>query len=201
VKKVALVVEGLGDRKSFPSLVTKAAQLCGEQVYVTKIIEAGDWPKIRRPGELERFCKLASIANGVDEIVLALDLDDGCAKSEYEASLDRLAAVSCAIGKPVHLCFCTREFETWFLLNLEDLRSASPEIEWSEADPPENVEGIRAAKQAFERQLGSKYRESIDQEKFAKRLNLETLYSASRSFRKFVKSITGLTYEETELLL
>jgi hypothetical protein len=200
VKKVALLVEGLGDRKSFPSLVAKTGQMYGSEVYVTKVIEAGEWRKIRRPAELERYCKLASIADGVDEVVIAVDLDDGCAKVEFEAHALRLTQISEAIGKPVKLCFCVREFETWFLLNLDDLKAASPEIDWSEADPPANPEEIRAAKQAFERLIGSKYRESIDQEKFAKRLNLKSLFEVSRSYRKFTSCITGLTYEEMQLL-
>lgn len=196
MRRMGLVVEGLGDRKSFPSLVAKTGEAFGQQVFVRQVVEAGGWNCLRADGGLEKFCRLAAADGNVDAILVVIDLDDGCAKAEFELSAPRLVAVEQMIGIPISLCFCVREFEAWFLHCLDEIRVASDEISWQEIEELGDPDQIRGAKEVFGKHFGSRYRPSIDQEKFAKRIDIPALANRSRSFRKFIRCVTGVTYSQ-----
>jgi hypothetical protein len=117
-------------------------------------------------------------------------------KDEFIASSQRLSEISNLINLPIGICFCVREFETWFLECLLHLRENNSDIGWSDRPIPEFPLSIRGEKEEFEQHIGTKYRPSVDQEKFAKRLDLKILTQNSRSYRKFARATTGLTYEE-----
>ncbi len=190
---LAVVAEGVGDERALPVLITKSAAAFGHEVYATKVIRAGGWPRLRQPGQLERFCRLAGSHSGIHSVVVVVDMDDDCAKREYISVLPRLAAISNLICLPVRICFCVREFEAWLLEGFEQIRVKSPEVSWA-GSPPPYPDLVRGAKEAFEKLLGSKYRESVDQEKFSRRLDPRSLYRSSRSFRKFVRVVCDVDY-------
>lgn len=192
MKKIGAVVEGLGDRRSISALVAKTAQLLGEQVYVTHVVEGGGWGRQKKQDELEKNCLLVAADEDVVGIIILVDLEDDCAKEEYEQQIERLAAIAERVGVPVELCFSVREYETWFLQNFTHIREASTDIEWARAELEPGAVACRGAKECFERHLGSHYRPAIDQEKFTKRMNLEHLLATDRSFQKFAKVINSL---------
>lgn len=132
----------------------------------------------------------------VDEVFILLDLDDGCAKDfqvEFRTRAERAAGPS---GTKVRLCFCVREFEGWFLANIGDLRAGLPEHLIDDGVSYPNAEAIRGAKELLCRACsGRKYRPMRDQNAFVKKLNVLNFFATSRSFRKFVKEATELSYE------
>lgn len=194
MKRIAMVVEGLGDRKAVPSLVAKTALLFDKQVFVSHLVEGGGWDVLKTSGELERNCLLAAADGDPDEIVILVDLDDDCAKTESEVIQDRLAAASAATHLPVRLCFAVREYETWFLEGLEGIIENSPEIDWKIKELSPQQRRVRAAKELFENAMGLSYRQSIDQDKFTKKLKLDVLLRRSRAYRNFAKIISGEDY-------
>lgn len=201
MKRIAMVVEGLGDRKAFPSVVAKTGDLLNDPICVCHIVEGGEWPSLKRVGELERNCLLAAKKGDPHEILVAIDLDDLCAKQEYEQAQNRVSSLSDRLGLPVSIVFCVREFETWLLEGYAEIVINSPDIIWKEPSISIEMTRVRGAKGQFERLCGVSYRQSIDQVKFAKRLDLKSLFSKSRSYQKFTKTLTGLSYEEIQVLL
>lgn len=200
MKRVAVIVEGHGDVQSAPALIARSASAFGFTLIPGDPIRAGEAPKLRRKGELERFLKLAASRSEVDEVFVVLDLDDGCAKEYYNEFVKRCSSISADIGKTVHFCFCVREFEAWFLSDLETIRLALPEYGIPEGIAIENAEAIRGAKQVLKRYCrGRGYKETRDQLVFTKKIDVKKLAGRSRSFRKLLKAVTGLDYGELAL--
>lgn len=194
---LSVVVEGFGDVPSLPILIAKTAQAFGIHEYAVNTVRAGGWPKLRQPGQLERFCQLAASHDGTDAILVVSDLEDSCPKTENEAIKERLVAIEERIGVPVKVIFCVREFETWFLENIDSIKASAPDVNWRDVDLREPT-AIRGAKEYFRLLLGNKYRETVDQERFTRHINPMTLYITSRSFRKFVKCVTNLEYSDID---
>ena len=201
MKKIVLVVEGDGDVQSMPSLVAKTVNRLGLSVIpCEQPIRSGEARKLRRPGELERFLRLAASREEASEILVVLDLDDGCAAAWHEEFRQRADPISQASGKRIGICFCVREFEGWILASLDSVRQGYPEIGIEEAIFVENHEDIRGAKERLREICGRHgYKETRDQVKMTKKLDLNRLYECSRSFRKFVKELSGLSYEEIDI--
>ena len=100
MRRVALIVEGKGDVKAFPSLVAKAAAAFEIQLFPSgPPIRASEAKKLKRPGELERYLWLAASRDEAEEILLIVDLDDGCAKDFAVEFNQRAANVSKVTGK------------------------------------------------------------------------------------------------------
>lgn len=197
MKRVALIVEGQGDVESIPSLLAKTAVAFGSHIVISEPpIRAGEAKKLRRAGELERHLVLAATRANADEIFVIVDLDDGC-PVEYSAEFNaRADAISHRLGKPVHICFCVREYESWLLADLTTLSEAFPEYEIDVSLFTGNAETIRAAKEALRRACVAKgYKPIRDQLLFTKQMNVFCVGSKSRSFRKIIKMLTGLPYE------
>jgi hypothetical protein len=192
---VVLVVEGHGDVEAFPTLVARAAHAFGVQAFSTRPIRAGGFPRLVRQGEFERFVRLAAGRPDAARVVVALDLDDGCAMEESAGMNERRLALEGELGIPIDLCFCVREYESWFLEELENLRADCPNYDWLVEVECENPTSIRAAKGFLGRAMKANYKETVDQLRLTRALNIPSLYEKSRSFRKFVKCITGLDYE------
>jgi Domain of unknown function (DUF4276) len=196
IKRISLIVEGKGDVFAAASLLTKvAAKFNLTSVVVGNPIRAGEAKKLRRAGELERFVLLAAGHNS-DEIFILLDLDDGCPKDWQMEFHHRAETALEGTTKRVRLCFCLREFEGWFLTSIGHLREALPEYGILRDALFTNAEDILGAKEQLCKVCSRKrYRPMRDQNVFAKKVNIDHLIKESRSFRKFVKEVTGLTYE------
>lgn len=200
MKRVALIVEGHGDVQSAPALVARAASTFGLTLIPADPIRAGEAPKLRRHGELERFLRLAASRPEIDEIFVVLDMDDGCAKEYHDDFVARTSSIAAVLAKPVHFCFCVREYEGWFLSDIETLRLALPEYGISAGVTIENAESIRGAKQLLNKHCrGRVYKETRDQVIFTRNLDIKRLARRSRSFRKLLKAVTGMDYGDLAL--
>lgn len=180
------------------SLVAKAAASFGKQVYASEPpIRAGNAIKLKRVGELERHLRLAASREDIDHILVLVDLDDGCPAEFAKEFNDRATPISQETGKKIHICFCVREYEAWFLASIDVIREQHPEygIPGDLAFP--DAETIRAAKGALERACKNRgYKQMRDQHAFTKKLDIRKLSARSRSFRKFVKSVLDIDYDQ-----
>ena len=198
--RVGAIVEGLGDRKSFPTLVAKTSQMFDKQVFVHHLIECGGWGALKRDGGLERYGRLMAASADIDTIIFAVDLDDGCPVEAVNLIEERRENLSVQLNVPVSVCLLNREYETWFLQDLLGIRQRSPEVEWVEGYEIANPLEIRDAKGAFSRAMRLTYRPSVDQDRFTKKMDLHSLLGESRSLRKLACVLSGLSHAEVQIL-
>jgi hypothetical protein len=196
--KFAVIVEGVGDVNSISNLLGRTASAFGTIAYTSDPpIRAGHALRLRRPGELERYLSMAASRSDVDEILIFLDLDDACAADFHAEFTERAKQMAGLVNKAVHVCFCVREYECWFLATIDILRTALPEYGIRESAAFPNADQIRGAKEALRSACSMRgYKQSRDQAAFTKRLDVRQLALRDRSFRKLVKCLTGKTYDE-----
>jgi RNase H-fold protein (predicted Holliday junction resolvase) len=196
-RHIQLIVEGQGDVLASSSLLAKiVAKFNVDAVVVGSPIRAGEAKKLRRQGELERYITLAASHENVDEIFILLDLDDDCAKEWHEHFSSRAESHIGRGSKTIKVVFCVREFESWFLSGISGLRVSLPEYVIDADAEFRDAELIRAAKERlYATCKGKKYKQMRDQNIFAKKIILEEVFANNRSFRKFVKEATDLSYE------
>ncbi len=197
--KVAIILEGNGDLSAFPTLVAKTGAMLGMQIFAPNPIVSGGVQRMRRPGELERFVRLASSRNDIDAVLIVLDLDDGCAADMHQEFYQRINAMPNKSNVEVRVCFCVREYETWFLEDLEGLKNRLPQYEWDPHYSCPDPSRIRGAKEYINRGMKKTYKVIGDQIPITRALDLRRLFQVSRSYRKFVRALTGFEYEVIEL--
>ena len=197
---IALIVEGDGDHRAFPTLIAKTGAVVGEVHFANNPIKAGTAEKLAQEGKLEAALRLAASRAGAELVLVAVDLDDGCPVA-YHADFERRAKAlqtSGELGIPVRFCFCIREYEAWFLASLEALRLGAPEFDWIEAYTCDDPTAKRDAKGEICRAMERHYKPSSHQLILTRAMDLKTLYASSRSYRKFVKSVLGVEYDLIE---
>lgn len=191
MRRIVPIVEGYGDNAAFPHLIAKLGLHFDLQLISTTPIRVGEWKKLARIGELERALELAHRRN-CDHILVALDLDDGCAVTEGNSVQDRIETWKNGRQIDVSLVFLIREYESLFLFSAEsfseDAALVSESIKFAEAS--------RDAKRMLRKLTKRRYKETQDQAEYTKRLNLQLLLQRCRSFRKLAKDLTGLSYDQ-----
>lgn len=202
MRKIALILEGQGDVAAGPALISRSAASFGEHVFAADPpIRAGNALKLRRPGELERYLRLAASRDEVEQVIVLVDLDDGCAAEFAKEFSERALPIAQEVGKAIDICFCVREYEVWFLASLDALRAALPDYGIEIEAHFEAPETIRAAKGALNRVCRIKgYKQMRDQLLFTRKLNIRTLAARDRSFRKLLKSLLKKDYDEIRTL-
>lgn len=198
----AVVVEGFGDVPSVPILIGRIGGVFGISAYASMpAIRSKGLTQLKRPGELERWILLAQ-SRGADATLFVVDADDDCPKALSADFWARVAAMGGAVKSPVHFCFIEREFEVWFLTDAEGLRRELPGYSWQDDVRIANPSAIRGAKEALNRLLqDATYKESRDQEIMSKKLDVKNVYANDRSFKKLVKCITSLSYDDLDFIL
>ena len=194
------IVEGHGDVDSFPILAGKIAGWLGEPCYLSKPIRGGEWRKLRRAGELEKLVDLACTRDGVQRVLFVVDLDDDCPIEEKQKVESRRVALSQRYGVDIQICFSMREFEAWILNDLESVSAACRDYDWTKKHAVDDPQTLRDAKGPLRQMLGA-YSETVDQPALTKGINPKALYEKDRSFRKFVKDLSGLDYEALQAAL
>lgn len=194
-----MILEGPGDLAAVPCLIAKTGQQLGMQIFAHDPIVCGGVHKLIRDGELERYAKLAASKPDTESILIILDLDDGCAAEFHAKFKARLDNISDELGKSVRVCFCVREYECWFLEDLENLKMVAPEYDWVEDYTCPEPAAIRGAKGYLNRGMRKHYKEITDQLALTRRLNFQHLFERSRSYRKFARALTGFEYDILQL--
>lgn len=198
---VTAILEGPGDVLSVPCLLSRSGALWEDNIVTANPIRSGGFHILSRPGQLERFVRMAIGRPGTDLVLVVVDLYDGCAVEEAQRFNERIAQMNICGGPPVRVCFCVREYESLFLAGLEGLRVAAPEHGWDEAFSCEHPEKVRGAKGAINRAMKRHYKELVDQPSLTGKLDLKELFQRSRTYRKLLRCLTDFNYEELEVLL
>lgn len=196
--KVAIIAEGPGDLKALPCLASKTGALFELEIFAPNPIKSGGFHVLRRDGQLERFVHMAARRPGIERILVVADLDDGCAAEQYRALIERAEAAARPYGIPIDVCFCIREYECWFLEVIQELSIAAESIEWAKIEEQKDPQSKRDAKGILNSLMNTHYKEQTHQLILTQKLDLFNLYNRSRSFRKFVKGITGFSYGDLD---
>ena len=186
--RISAIVEGHGDAESVGVLLRRFAVLASvEHLRVTPLRINRN--KIVKPGELESAVELAARKAGPDGRVLVLldaDHDVVCtlgpalAKRAKSARSDILIAVVLA----------RVEFEAWFLAAIRSLRGCRGIP--PDAEPPEDPEAIRGAKEWLGNLMKRRYSEVTDQPALTARFSLDEARAASPSFDKLCREVARL---------
>lgn len=197
----AIIVEGPGDQAALPALISRATAELGTPVFAPHPIKVGNWKRLKKLGQLERYVE-AGMRPEVSGVIVSLDLDDGCPKVEIEEVEERRAALEARFMRPVRIILCPREYETWFLSQIDHLRSSAPEYSWDSDYTCSNPEARRDAKGEMSHAIGQVYKETTDQLRLTRHLDFRKLAKESRSFRKLLRDVLALlTYQELDELL
>lgn len=189
MKIVTAIVEGHGDVAALPALLGRIGQAIGTPVVTPNPIKAKEWPGLKSAGEFERYLELA-YRRGTGHIIVALDLDDGCAVVESNTAKERAEAWRNGRTVQVSIVFFVREYETMFIHCAADIPGGRHTV------PVADPESIRDAKGEIKRVTGRRYKESQEQLAYTRLINLRSLFSKSRSFKKLCKELSGLNYDE-----
>lgn len=168
--RIELLVEGDGDKVAIPSLVGKYFRETNFYIgNCQKIGTAKDL--LNRPDRLRKSIKVALRYN--PEVILYFsDCDEGCpvelARDLYAIAIETIEEHD--TGCKFAVCILNPEYEVMFLLSHDDIEDCDAcEI------PIDELEGRRDAKNAFKKLIGGSYRETIDQKKYTKFVNFESI--------------------------
>lgn len=186
------MVEGYGDVDAVPALMQRVAAAEGVGVFALKpSIRGGGVSSLRRQGELERHLALASSRPEADFVLVVLDCDAECPVELFEEFGPRAVSAFQKYGKEIRFCFVKCEFESWFLADHISIRLQQDGY-WRYDDNFDNYTNIVGAKERLaQSMIGRTYKETRDQQVFAKRIDVANLKNIDRSFRKFISCVVS----------
>lgn len=178
------IVEGHGDVSALPSLLARITS----GIRISRPIRCPKSKLVLHDGstanahEVEKVMAIAATAapSGSVMIALFLDADEHCARTLGPSLLHSMQQFSA--GRPCFVSIAVREFENWILGGVADFDEAQPE---SNGD----------AKNRIKQRNDGRYRETVDQVAFARRVDVELLASRAPSFRRLVERLRRFTNE------
>ena len=191
---IVAIVEGDGEGKAAPGLIRRILweRLFRYDIFLNRTIRANGKPDLVR--NLEQFLEYAIVENA-DAILVLVDADDECPAESARNLADRASALN--LGVPVAVVYAKREYETWFISSLPEgpggrIRAMLNIA--SSVNAPEDVEGIRGAKEWLEGRMpqNQRYRETRDQESLTHHIDMDLTHSRSRSFRRLCHAVEEL---------
>jgi len=189
------IVEGHGEVFAVPELIRRVtSEICAR--YDIVVLSAHRVPRGRMVAEesdhLERAVELGARKIEQKEmpgmIIVLLDADDDCPAQLGPRLLERISRDKVNVG----VIAANREYEAWFLTGVRSLRGRRGIS--AMAEPPENPEAIRGAKQYLERNYltaGASYSETVDQVALTALLDLGEARAAP-SFDKLCRDLCRL---------
>jgi hypothetical protein len=184
------IVEGHGEVPAVPVLIRKLAELMGIPFVQVGAPFRSKRSQLAQKDGLQRVIGRAREEPGCKAILVLFDADDDCPKEEAPKLLRW--AEEAAAPSPCALIMAKREYEAWFLGNLEVLLEARG-IE--PAHPYENdPETKRDARGELESRFGSDfyYVEKEDQPSLTALTDWALVHARCRSFRKMTKEVRRL---------
>jgi len=159
----AIIIEGQGDKDALPHLIRNLLNY--HEIYDFTIlphpITKQNIPKLRRPGDLEKFLKYGLSKDG-DSILVILDCDKLCAKDEVSQFTQRAMVLDG--NKKIGFSFFNSEYESLFIACLDEIAEKYPEYGWNldDWDILQDHEGIVGAKGYLTRHMkyGRAYKET-----------------------------------------
>lgn len=189
--RIALIVEGHGEREAVPILIRRIAQAIDPALtpMVHPILRVPA-AKLIKEGEIERAIEFVVRSNaGQGGVLVLLDCDDGCPAQDGPALLSR--AQRARPDVPVSVVLAKREFEAWFLAAADSLRGQRGLRH--DLVPPSSPESIRGAKEWLQDHMGpgQSYTEAIDQPALTALFDVQVARQAD-SFDKCHREIVRL---------
>ena len=193
-RSIIAIVEGRGEVKAAPGLIRRVLgeRLDRYDISLLSPIRANGGPDLVKRFEVHLG---HAIDENADGILVLVDADDECPVEGARSLVDRASALD--LGVPVAVVYAKGEYETWFISSLsestgEGIRSRLNIA--SSVNAPEDVEGIRGAKEWLKRQMprDQGYKETSDQESLTHHIDMDLTYSRSRSFRRLCHAVKEL---------
>ena len=193
-QNIVPVVEGPGDRSAFPILLRRILwdRYCKYDIGVESAKSANSKQKLLR--DYEKFLRYASIEPSCAGIIVLLDADDECPVEEVSELTERTKSLQ--LKQPVTIVEANREYETWFVANLDSQQGFEIRgrlgIDVSESYRGE-LEDIHA-KSWLKRRMppGRTYKETSHQAALSSLIDIEHTQQRSRSFRRFCHAVEEL---------
>ena len=193
-RSIVVIVEGDGEVESAPGLIRR---ILWERLFrydISRIKSMSTNSKSNLLKGFEQFLEYA-IDENADAILALVDADDECPVEVVGSLVDRASALN--LGVPVAVVYAKCEYETWFICSLsegtgEGIRERL-EIA-SSVNAPEDVEGIRGAKEWLEGRMpqNQRYRETRDQGPLTHHIDMDLTHRRSRSFRRLCHAVEEL---------
>lgn len=182
---IAPIVEGPGDVAAVPVLVRRAATHVAPGAAVN-VLRPHRRPRsaLARPGELERYGRIALSGAADARLLVLVDADDDCPAELGPQWLGRLEDLQ---PREVAVVLAKHEFESWFLASAESLAGRRGLM--NPLEPPPDPEAVRGAKEWIQenRTDGRAYRPTVDQAALADGIDIELARSRSASFDKLCR--------------
>lgn len=186
---IAPIVEGQGEELALRVLVQC---LLGERFAGAPHV-AVDRPhrvprgRMLKPEHLGRVVELHQrrvCQEGAGGVLVLLDLDD-------DDLADVRERVHAAGGRgDLQVVVAVKEFEAWFLADVESLRAHRSVRVTAESHP--NPEGVRGAKEALSDRMLVPYKETLHQPAFCSLIDLDLVERRCQSFGAFVQAISRI---------
>jgi len=168
--RIELLVEGDGDKLAIPSLVGRYFANSHHYVGNSQIVGTAK-SLLNRPEKLDSRIKVA-LAYNPSFIILFSDCDSDCpvtlANELYRIGCETIESQNSDCHFAV--CILNPEYEVMFLLSHENIENCA------ECNIPiDQFEQLRDAKNRFKALIGGSYRETIDQKKYTKFIDFESI--------------------------
>jgi Domain of unknown function (DUF4276) len=193
--RVVVIMEGHGEDGAIRTLLERTwYELLGGD-YIEVIPWRGKQGQLRKKESLSRVVEAAAIKLHATErtdfrrlLLVMIDTEgEECPKTiapmrvelAREVRSDPATEIACVMPNPM--------FETWFAASADSLRGKNhlpPDL-----PKPEDPEGNKLGKSWVKKYLPLKYKETVDQPRFAGQMNLTECGDSSRSFRKLIKEM------------
>lgn len=190
-KKLSLIVEGDGEVSALPNLVNRILQThsLNLSMFADRPKNANSRNNIIKANGLERFIGYC-IADKADAILVLFDSDDDCPKTLAQDFYKRVQRMNIHI--PIALVCAKREYEAWFLANIEaliqnGLLNLNTTYDTSKIEEKRDVKGWLSSNMP-----SGKYKEVTDQLKMTRYIEFERTSDLSRSFRRLMHAIEEL---------
>ena len=168
-----------------------------ERLFRYDISRIKSMPTNSKLNLLKRFEQFLGYAidENADGILALVDADDGCPVEEARSLADRASALN--LGVPVAVVYAKSEYETWFISSLSEGTGEGIRARLnipSSVNAPEDAENIRGAKEWLEGRMpqNQRYRETREQDPLTHHIDMELVYSRSRSFRRLCHAVEEL---------
>jgi hypothetical protein len=182
------IVEGHSEARSIPAFLRRILNDTGAfHIDVTHAIREHRLRLIKKDVLVNRI-RMAEYHDNCAGVVVILDADDDPA-CELGPQL-RGFATEAGITTPCRIVVAVRELESWLMAGIESLRGYRGIHE--NATPPENLEGIRGAKEWLNARKDGGYKATIDQLPLLLRLDYATARSRAPSLDKFLRDMHAL---------
>ena len=189
----ASIVEGQGEEEAPPKLIYNVAAAIGGEVrpIVRPPFRVQRDALKNRPGALEEYAAKAFREGGpTARLIILLDAEDDPPEALTQYLLQRVP--SHLPLERVSVSIANREYEAWFIASLETIAGIAG-ISGS-VSVPQNVEGIRGAKEWLSRHMpdGSPYKPTLHQAELTSAIDINRARQRSQSFNRFCREVERL---------